>query len=95
MEQQMNRLPIEVSRPAPKRKPPSAAAGFVYKDLIAHAIAQTAEQRLAAVRAEILRLRAAPYACGRNGPHRLVRDEYILQGIAAHLHACMIEASSA
>jgi len=52
-------------------------------------------QRLAAVRAEILRLRAAPYACGRNGPHRLVRDEYILQGIAAHLHACMIEASSA
>ncbi len=52
--------------------------------------------RLAAIRAEISFLHAAPYAYGRlNGPHRRRRDELILQGFAADLNARMVEARAA
>ena len=48
--------------------------------------------RLAAIRAEISFLHAAPYSYGLNGPHRRRRDEDILLTIAADLNARMIEA---
>jgi hypothetical protein len=51
--------------------------------------------RLAAVRAEISSVLAAPYGPGCAGPHRRRRDEYILQALAADIHARLIEARTA
>jgi hypothetical protein len=48
--------------------------------------------RLAAIRAQISAVLAAPYAYGSAGPHRRRRDEDILQALAADVHARMIEA---
>jgi hypothetical protein len=47
--------------------------------------------RLKAIRAEISAVRAAPYGYGSAGPHRRQRDEYILQALAADIHARMCE----
>jgi hypothetical protein len=51
--------------------------------------------RLKSIRAQINAVWAAPYGHGRNGPHRRQRDEYILQALAADIHARMIEARTA
>jgi hypothetical protein len=48
--------------------------------------------RLAAIRGEIIALTSAPYAFGREGPHRRRRDEDILRAFAADIHARLIEA---
>jgi hypothetical protein len=48
--------------------------------------------RLAAIRAQIAAVQAAPYRYGRAGPHRQRRDEDILLSLAADAHARMIEA---
>jgi hypothetical protein len=48
--------------------------------------------RLAAIRAQISAVLAAPYSYGIDGPHRRQRDEYILQALAADIHARMLEA---
>jgi hypothetical protein len=47
--------------------------------------------RLKAVRAQISAVLAAPYGYGSAGPHRRRRDEYILQALAADIHARLIE----
>jgi hypothetical protein len=78
---------MPISHPAPQhnardRRPdrrPDRRAGFY-------------AARLAAVRAQISFLHAAPYAYGLNGPHRRQRDEDILLSIAADINARLIEA---
>ena len=52
-------------------------------------------RRYTAIRAELDLVRAAPYAYGRNGPHRRQRDEDILLCIAADLYSRMIAARAA
>lgn len=49
-------------------------------------------ERLAAIRAEISAIMAAPYGYGSAGPHRRRRDEFLLHVFAADTHARMIEA---
>ena len=51
--------------------------------------------RLAAIRAEIRNVLAAPYGHGLAGPHRRRRDEAILQTLAADVHARLVEARTA
>lgn len=46
--------------------------------------------RLAAIRAQITAVISAPYAYGREGPHRRQRDEFILQVFAADLRARLV-----
>jgi hypothetical protein len=79
--------------PAPGKPAPVRPAKWA--QLVTERRAGFYASRLAAVRAEITAVISAPYAFGRAGPHRRRRDEYILQALAADIHARMCEARAA
>jgi hypothetical protein len=65
----------------------SPAGNYAPKVLAAQA---DLSERLSAIRAQINELLSAPYAFGREGPHRRARDLDILRGFAADAFARLV-----